>query len=389
METDWNGTFSVEIGNTGISIFEAGGLAPGDVVLTETEAGCPHRALYGDAPIGLCEMIVFGREKTMGARVVDSEYFPGQTRLPRRQDVLGEVLPASVRIGRVSFDLTIAHRLERNAVINLDTPSSGPENAYLSLAGVPIATGTVAILDERYGIRLDRIVRAFPRVAGVRTTGAVVRSDQVEELLIFDFSRPDCFSRDQIGKLAAIHRLVAGNLGPFFPGLQLARIDQMTFAEARNFFKKQGLQEIETMELVRRPAPNGGPPGKERRADLLYEAPDCTRPLSPESRETIEQSNSLQGIMQRSPVFFYANPDPATGGRDLSRAGDIPGAVSAGWRDLVDFRLNELRDQDEAIVVPDYEMTVIVEFTDTGDRPAAGLLYPYLTLEPYLAILGQ
>lgn len=65
METDWSGTFGVEIGNTGISVFEA---------------GYPHRTLFGDAPIGLCEMIVFGRKETLGARIVDSEYFPRQIR---------------------------------------------------------------------------------------------------------------------------------------------------------------------------------------------------------------------------------------------------------------------------------------------------------------------
>ncbi len=388
MESEWDGSLSVEIGAAGISVFEAGALAPGQVILSVAEAGFPNRMLFNDAPIGLCEMIVFGAENTMAARIVDSEYFPAHPRLPRRQDFLGEILPVSIRIGRIPLDLASAHRLGRNAVVNMDAPPTGPDNASLSIAGIPVATGTIVIMEDRYGIRLDTIHRPFPVVSGVRTTGAVIDPEEPETVLIFDFSRPDRFSRDQIDRLVMIHRLVAGNLQGDIPGLQLYGIDQMTFAEAVNYFTRRGLRETSVLELVRRPSllREDGGDGSEL---FLYEPLPCSRPLSAESRAMIEQSLSSRGVFRRSPVFYFSRSATSGDARSGHNGAEISRAISAGWRDLVDFRLRSLEAGEGEIAVPAYEMTVIAEFTDSEGHPLAAVLYPYLTLEPYLAILGQ
>ncbi|MCX7023760.1 MAG: FliM/FliN family flagellar motor switch protein [Spirochaetes bacterium] len=397
MASEWNGTLSVSIGETALSSYELATLKPGDIVVTEREAGYPSLVLFNNLPLGMCEIVVFDEELILGARITDSDFRSVFDLSPKRMDELGELVPVSVSLASIPFDLAACRGLGRNSIINLGVSSAGEENAELLVAGIPMARGQVVVVEEAMGLRVTKVIRSFPAVQAPRATGNIGDAETSRTAKPYDFCRPDRFSRDQLRRFSAIHVLCARNLGARFPdpstglqGLTCSVVDQCTFREAIDAFREDGLVPGFTAERAsqkRETVQDEASPARP-----VYEDEHCPKPMSAETRAMVERINSELGILgRRSPLFVLFSASSASKAvfAQAPERRTFLSCLSTGWKNHADFRMVPSNATDAAIAYPDNEMVIVVLLSREGEKPSVGLIYPFLTVEPYLSILGS
>lgn len=314
---------------------------------------------------------------------------------PKRQDALGELIPVSVSVGSLPFDLAVCGKLGRNSYINLDTPSDAETNVELLAAGIPVARGQAVVIEEAMGMRVTKILKPFPQVTAPRMTGNIGDMETKRIAKTYNFRMPDRFSRNQIRSLTAIHELCARNLSARFAevgsdmkDLKCAFIDQCTYREALDLLVQHGLVPAFTAE-------HGGQrplyeTDSESHFMTLYEPVPCARPVSAEIREYLEKMNSESGIMRRRPLFvsFAANASFADSFSVPADQKQFLSCVSGGWKNHTNFGLSPAESSDEDITIGDNEMVIMIELARGESKPMIGFIYPFITIESYLSILG-
>lgn len=379
------GRFSFSVGETLLTSWEAGTLAPGDIVLTSREAGYPGFVLFNNLPLGVGEVVVL--DGTLGVRVVDTDFRPSFSVDPGRVDELGEVLPAVIELGSFDVDLESLRGLGRNSLINLGSADGSP-NAVLRYAGVALARGTVMVVGELMGFRVDeRLVAATPG-GRIRQSGNL--SDATTSVAkVYDFSRPDKFSVTQIRRLGEIHRLFQRHLESALPSVasllggrtDALLVDQCTLGEARSLLAAEGLPLAATWEhggRARASSRNEAPP-------RYFETDDCPRPASPRLRAWLATLQEGKTPAQR-PVFLHAAREWSSA--ELEVAAD---ALRMAWKKYLDFAIEALAEGiGPANDLDAGEMVILIVLRPRADgRPELALVYPALVLEPYLNLLGS
>ncbi len=395
MQTEWKGTLSVSIGETELTVHELHSLKPGDVILTDREAGYPQIVLFNNLPIGLCTIAVFGREGTLGVRIADSDFRPEFRINTERQDLLGELLPVSVRFGSLNIDLTDAVKFRTESYINLGVPSDTEDNADLYVAGIPFAKGQVICSGEMMGIRIVSIANQFPSNDIIRTTGKVADAKTRDSAKTYDFRMPDWFSFNQMERLSAIHSLAARNIEAAFSrqnhilqDLTCTYTDQCNMKEARDLMTSRNLEYSFTAENR---TINAHSFNKEIIPAVIFEASDCKIPLREETKKMIKEYSMAQSeLTQKSPVYFFIYPDLAKSiiSDNIETQKSFLSCFGSGWKKHVDFRLDTVSDNSFDIKL-ERDMAVVIELGHGKEKPLIGIVYPARTLEPYLQILGR
>ncbi len=396
MESQWNGTLSVSVGETWLSSGELASLKPGDVIRSTRETGCSHLLLFNNLPIGCCETVIFSECDTIGIRICDPESLPKYDLSPLHQDELAELLPASICLGSIPFDLGKASALRTGSFINLDTSGKAAENASLMAGGIEIARGTVIWVDDVMGIRVASVTKTYPRGNSFRTGTSVADTETALRAKPFDFGIPDFLSEIQLKSLERIHASVARSLVLAFGASEnsgigtVCQCTQQRWSEALSQFEIHCLAPAFSAELSGRP---DNPAGAEFRDNqlIVYEAPSCARPLGKEMKDYLQRAYGQHGAMTRRPVFIFAPKDGKLQSLlgSASERAKFLSAIGSGWKNTIDFRLTELSAKSPGMDYPAYEMVLAITLGAKGEKPIAGIVYPVQTLEPYLRILGR
>ncbi len=374
------GALALSVGETRLTLWEVARLAPGDVVVTEHLAGESNFLLFNNLPIGLGEVVVIGQ--ILGIRVVDNTARSTYRVQPGRSEALTDTLPAVVALGPVAASLEDLRGLARGSFVNLGIPVETEANAQLWVCGLPVAKGRVVVVGENMGLRVTQRLASFSMPDRVLQSGNLAEKDR--GFKDYDFTRPDRFTVRQIRALTELHQLFRRNLDysletdSRWAGLQLALMDQCTLGEARQLLADEGLAEYRTYVQGAGSSRDAEPPR------VLFEAPGTPNPWSAEVREQLLSWSTDLGFLARNPVFLHLGP------ASVAEESLVVDCLKGGWRHTVDFRLNPLPPQPIPPAVPEHEMVIVVTFR-SGSNPRAtlGLVYPFVTLEPYLGILAD
>lgn len=384
------GRLSYSVGETLLSTWEAARLAPGDIVLTTREAGYPGFVLFNNLPIGLGEVIVF--PDSFGVRITDTDFRPRFQVDPGQRDSLGEVLPGMVELGGFETDLRSWAGTGSPCFLNLGSPVDGDHNAVLRWAGFDLARGVVVVVGEVMGLRITERLVEWPQPTRVLQTGSLADRPTKERAKDYDFRRPDRFSWTQIRRFTEIHRLFQRHLEGSFPlyaqlldGRSEAMVvDQCTLKEAREELGRLGLEASVTWEH------EGPRRGRRTEAPAvsmtLLEAPDCPRPLTSDARRSLEAITSPHSLLAQRPVFVHYRADlHATVGPVMADC------LRNGWKKFLDFPLDTKSEVSASSpLLEDYEMVLLVLVRrDSSESPLLAFVYPFVTVEPYVGLLGS
>jgi len=142
---------SVEIGSGWLSRFEAATLRTGDVVVSTQVAGLPVVARYNGNFFAEGELMVLGPGSAgtspgmFALRLLSLSPDHQNQAQPERGEEATELLPFTIRLATVQFNLNELAGLGPQSVVHLDTPCDVPDNATLSIAGLDFGRGTTVV----------------------------------------------------------------------------------------------------------------------------------------------------------------------------------------------------------------------------------------------------
>jgi flagellar motor switch/type III secretory pathway protein FliN len=402
------GTLTVSLGEGYLSAFEVSTLKPGDVVKTSRTAGTPYAVLYNGLPLAQCEAVILGAKgggSVWGFRVCDTDFPATFACGPIRKEEVGELLPFVVVLGSARFSLAELEGVGLHTLVSLGTSWNMEEDAELVVAGFPVARGKVVAIREDMGLRVTRLLAKSSPVALVASSGFFL--DQASAALLkikdYDFRRPDKFSYEQILGLRDIHGLVLRNLRARLPCLgELIQagpypdVDQCTLGEAAADLAARGLGDRTVLENRpwRTAVPGRELPARPARLRSVVEEEGNPHPVDPKVRVLADQYLEANGLAGRNAVYLHHGEEPQMR-RILESEADRNALIEClrgGWRNVVDLNLRVAPAEEAASaspISPD-EMVVLVTFgSRAGTGPLLAVVYPYLTLEPFLRLLGR
>jgi hypothetical protein len=382
------GALTADIGSGWISRCDAGVLESGDLVTADEEAGFPQRLkLNGDY---LCEASLRVAGDRLFARIERFEPETAPKPSPERGDEATELLPFAIRLASIEVEIGALSGLGRLSFVDLDKPLSSGDDAELLVAGIPLASGKVVVVGERFGLRVTRrLVDPFDEPE-MRTTGVVLgRRRQAEGVKDYDFRMPDCFTRRGIKKAEAIHleflRTLADRL-PAAAELRLELVDQLAYFEwaGERLSGERGYALLETRPTRARPSESSAD-GIELPPKLLLRPASAAGALDPALVDSLRADAERRAAPGGSRPVIAALDAPMR-----ALLGDDGGlAVTAaclrnGWKRVADLRLAPpagfLDDVpgDEAAFRG--EMILLVRIANPGGG-ALDLVYPLRSLD--------
>ncbi len=396
------GTLSVVIGQGWLSSFEVGSLKVGDVVRTGQLAGRPAMIRYNGCEMGPCEVVIIG--DIFGVRVTGTEPLGDAVPVPGTRDDLAELLPTEVVLGSIEVSPEELHGVGRNTIVSLGKPFDESADAELRAAGMPLARGKVVVIEEEMGIRIAEVLARPSARADIRASGFLLDQPGWRKVKVYDFRKPDKFSKAAIIRVAEVHRLFDRNLRLRLPALGAglsnepgpALVDQLTFEESLDELAKAGGFELFAAENLGTRRPDREPAEGSRfaaRGRALLEEDGTAHPVTAESRTFIDELASVRDYLNRQPVLIHHRKGTA-----VSAAMGTPEAREAllsclrgGWKNLVDLNLRPMPADDPFATkpwIPARDMVIWVSYNGTDGKPALVIVYPYLTIEPLMGILG-
>lgn len=207
-------------------------------------AGQDAELTLGGSYLARASAFVLG--SCMAARVEGFERESPAEPEPDRGSQLIELLPFEISIPGPGYALAELGGAAAGTMISLDTPyPEGEMNGEasvpllsLSVAGREAASGPAVVAGEKFGILVRRVAELPDWEEELRSTGAVLKAGKAHPaghgIKLYDWRRPDCFTKAQINAIADIHTRALETLGELRPelsGFCVRAVDQMTYAE--------------------------------------------------------------------------------------------------------------------------------------------------------------
>ena len=336
---DAKGRLEVVYGRGWISAWEAGRLSKGSVVMSDTEAGDPAELLFEDRWLARGEVVIVGDRPGIplwGFRVSGLDREARESPERERGEGLAEILPFELVLGEAApYSLGELGKASAGSVISLDSRFDSAMPVLLRIGGRDAGRGRPAVVGERLAVLLDEVAQAGSFKSDVLSTGTVLEpsragnpAEEGSRVKLYDFRKPDRFTRRVIEALRSIHTTMADSLAArnrALADLRVTCVDQLTWGE----WLAEGKGEDRSGRRLWRTAM--GRPGRayDRQAlpfrsgvPLLQPSPP-RHPLSAELSAHIERWSAEQESMLGDRACFLAARGALAGvsRADVARAG--------------------------------------------------------------------
>lgn len=346
---DAKGRLEIVYGRGWISAWEAGRLSKGTAVMSDTEAGGSAELLFEGRWLARGEVVIVGDRPGIplwAFRISSLDREARESPERERGEGLAEILPFELVLGEAApYSLGELGTASTGSVVSLDSSFDSAMPVLLRIGGRDAARGRPAIVGERLSVLLDEVAQAGSIKAEVLGTGTVLEpsraGDPAEEgsrVKLYDFRKPDRFTRRVIEALRSVHATMADSLAARnrgLEGLRVTCVDQMTWGE----WLAEGKGEDRSGRRLWRTAM--GRPGRayERqtlpfRSGVPLLQPSTPRyPLSAELSAHIERWSAEEESMLGDRVCFLAARGSFAGS---ARADGTPSGNRATEEDLPD-----------------------------------------------------
>lgn len=226
-----------------LSAWEASHLEVGGILRGQTLAGDGAELCLEGRWLARGEVYVLGDSPALfGFRVSGLDREAREAPEPQRGEGLAELLPFELLCGQASYSLGDLAPASGGTILSLDSPVDAPSPITLRIAGLFAGRGRALVDGEALGILLDEVLPPGlpPGLPGTEefSTGAYLGPREGNsQIKLYDFRRPDRFTRRCIDALEGLHRKVAEDLvrraghAGLAEGLELSLVDQMTWGE--------------------------------------------------------------------------------------------------------------------------------------------------------------
>lgn len=223
-----------------LSAWEAGHLVAGGSLRGQTLAGDGAELCLEGRWLARGEVYVLGDSPALfGFRVSGLDREAREAPEPQRGEGLAELLPFELVCGEAAYSLADLAPASGGTILSLDSPVDAPSPITLRIAGLFAGRGRAIVDGEALGILLDEVLPPglAPGLPGTEefSTGAYLGPGEGgPRIKLYDFRRPDRFTRPCIDALEGLHRRVAEDLvrrAALAEGLEVRLVDQLTWGE--------------------------------------------------------------------------------------------------------------------------------------------------------------
>jgi flagellar motor switch/type III secretory pathway protein FliN len=375
------------LGGGWISRHEASLLAEGAVIRSDRMAGTGQELHISGTRMADGEALVVdsGGRRLLCVQVSTLEAGEVIPPEPERGEELTELLPFRILMGDARASLDDLAGLGEGSVIDLGIDADAGENGFLEILGQKAAAGKILVIGENMGLRLTRIMGRTASGAAFRTTGNLLPADYAaEKVAVYDFSRPDFFTRRQIEGLESVHleflRSLAAASGGAYEDARLVMVDQLNFQEFLESLPAEG------GSLVVAPCPGG------RKPEFSMPAKPLRRLAGGDFPEAEVVSRTKEWRSRPSGGAVLAAGKAIGDGKDslftaLRDAWKRRGGLSPYPADAIRAKKGEYAEAFRPYA-DRYEMIAIAEF-DLGASGKLSIVYPARTLEPVMKALSR
>ncbi len=391
------GRLAVSIGEGYISAYEASMLKAGDIVETANLAGEGYPVYFNGHFLFTAEVVIIGRLVALRIKSL----FPSrvEAQLPANPDEVIEMLPFMVRFAEIEISLRELEGVSPGTIINLDKLYSEKEDAQLIVAGIAVAKGKVGVLFENMTLRITEVIAELETSSDlqVRSSGSLVDMVRLgERCKDYDFKRPDKFSRNAVERMKELHGLFMRNLQlkhRIFGDYELIG-DQLTFGE---LFQGFHVEDYNYLLIHSRPW--------SRRSDAAQETDDrrsrsyFVEPAHARHPATEEQKEFIRKVVKRDQREFadgmFLLLSKTAPVKELADSEEdrsfLLASLRGAWKSVapMNFQLAKRTDRmDEIKIIHENEMILLIIVRDSATKlDLMYIVYPYLTLEPYMGVL--
>ena len=320
---------------------------------------------------------VYKKDDRWFFQIFDGDWEPKS--LPGRLSTerLLDRLPVELRVWSGSVNARTLGCLGVGSVFSAVKDETRGVTAELTVFGEVVAAGRPVISDEFWGIQITEVVAdGWDQGIEILPTGVP------DGLKIYDFARPDRFSRDQIRALAKLHTTIADRLANFVPyvrSLTLRLVDQIAWYEIAEFVDADtSFSELSAGYTVTDDSRSRTDHATEYFIDLDTgkSDPDWDRTFRQRAHD-IATALPLERVLvgwSGAPDEFPVEP--------------VAAALEAGWGRLFPVQFanqTEWRTPLRRDFLEDFEMVIFVRLqADNGDLT---ITYPYRYLRKLLGLL--
>jgi hypothetical protein len=260
------------------------------------------------------------------------------------------------------------------------------------------------VIKEDMGIRITQVLARPFAETDIRASGFLLDPNTRRKVKDYDFKRPDKFTKIAIDNILDTHCLFLRNLRIRLPAMAAglsanpypATVDQCTFEEALQELVKIGRFSLFAAENLGRSRLDSRTAAEGRFAvhgTALLEEEGTAHPVAPNVRKFIDELGNIRDYVNRQPVLIYhRDGTPVQAALGQAEGGEaLLSCLRGGWKNLVDLNLRPMPTDDPFARepwIPAQDMVIIVSFNGADGKPAMVIVYPYLTLEPLMGVLG-
>ncbi len=373
------------LGRGVVSSYEAARLKRGTALcLSDRSCGDPVYLYFNGGLVGSGEVLIV--DDLFCVRVEEVTWNEAPLTVAAGPELVSGTLETRVRLASCSYTLRELRELGRFGIVSFGVPYRRQKGAELLVAGMRTALGTVCAYQEQWAFRVDEtLLKGGPRETAT-LSGAVI-ADPHPNLIAFDFTRPDKFSREQIRNLALIHQRFAAALRELDPGLKncrLGKLDQMSYSE----LPFPGSDRISVAMA------GTGSAVAEKRSDRSYfaqseqaemQVPAAQARLVAQEARRLHEASPFDGIL-----FFYRDTGIFSELLHSSGRQELLRTLGESWK--LRLRAPRLKWQDPPSSVEDavslHEMALTAELTLPGRSETLTLVYPAANLGKILHLLA-
>lgn len=354
-----------------------GELRAGDVVpFLDRSPGEPATLVGNGRTLAYVEP--YAKEDRWFFQIFDGDWKP--KRLPNRlsSETLLDRLTMELRIWSGSVDVHSVGRLGAGSVLAAAKGKTGAATAELTVFGETVATGTPVISGEFWGLRVDEVLAAGWKQGAAGTANALPG-----ELKIYDFTRPDRFSMEQIHSMAGLHASISDRLMSFSPQLKpisVELVDQIAWYEIEELVDVgDPCIELSAGHRAVADAESGAHESIEYFLDL-----DTGNSNAELEREYRKRARDMACAVPLEKVLVCWS-----GGRGDLDTELLASIMEETWSRVfpVQFKSrSEWRQVDREVFLEEFEMTIVVRLKT--QRGKLSFIYPYRNLRKLLGLLA-
>ncbi len=333
---------------------------------------------------------------------------------PDRGRELVELLPFEIMFEGAEYSIGELRRASVGTIISLDAPyprGAGRDalpSVRLVVAGKPAGAGKAVVVGERFGIELDECLPPSKTTDDPRVTGSILKPgasrDPGTKPKLYDWRRPDCFSKRQLDSIGEIHERAASTLDALLPelgGIELKMVDQLTYGELVESLPER--VRILSADL------GGGRRAYGREAEAEKPSRPLIVPASPRvgiPEDAVAAIDAWNGVKEttgeKRPLIVFAEGAGSEGAATIADHGaELLRGLRSAWKSVADLPFDAAREEAEPPVIrangsrfegtergiAEREMICYVECRCPGGL--VGIVYPMRSLAPVWGLLER